>query len=297
VLTRGLERKTLISIGTALLFVLAACGGDDGDSEAEEETPDDTGTEEPAEEAAPPPSAFEGQDCDVEDTNVVAQAKYEELEQIDVYAEPDGDVLASMDTVWTSAAELEEGQEGTPLNFRVTDETDQEQADWLHVDLPLPVADSGETQGYIEATDVTTSCNAWKITIDRANFELTLTNNGEEMLTAPVGLGRDERATQTGEYYVTELIDVPDDAAAYGPFAFAINGFSDDPDVVAEFGNNGVAMVGIHGTSDPSSIGTQASSGCIRMNNEDVTALAQELGVPRADGTSGIPLGTRVEVV
>ena len=31
--------------------------------------------------------------------------------------------------------------------------------------------------------------------------------------------------------------------------------------------------IGIHGTSDPSSIGTRASEGCIRMHNEDLLKL------------------------
>ncbi|MCQ2560053.1 MAG: L,D-transpeptidase, partial [Clostridia bacterium] len=32
-------------------------------------------------------------------------------------------------------------------------------------------------------------------------------------------------------------------------------------------------LYGIHGTNDPSSIGTNASAGCVRMNNSDVIGL------------------------
>lgn len=34
--------------------------------------------------------------------------------------------------------------------------------------------------------------------------------------------------------------------------------------------------IGIHGTHDPSSIGTAASEGCIRMKNEDVQRLHEK---------------------
>lgn len=37
--------------------------------------------------------------------------------------------------------------------------------------------------------------------------------------------------------------------------------------------------IGIHGTSEPDSLGTKATRGCIRMRNEDVSHLASVVGV------------------
>jgi lipoprotein-anchoring transpeptidase ErfK/SrfK len=48
----------------------------------------------------------------------------------------------------------------------------------------------------------------------------------------------------------------------------------------------GDGVIGIHGTNDPSSIGTDVSHGCIRMSNEGITRLAKVL-----------PLGTPVEIL
>jgi lipoprotein-anchoring transpeptidase ErfK/SrfK len=44
----------------------------------------------------------------------------------------------------------------------------------------------------------------------------------------------------------------------------------------------GDGVIGIHGTNDPSTIGRDASFGCIRMSNEAITRLATTLpiGVP-----------------
>lgn len=48
----------------------------------------------------------------------------------------------------------------------------------------------------------------------------------------------------------------------------------------------GSSMYRIHGTTDPGSIGRAASSGCIRMLNDDVIDLYER-----------VPVGTRVEVI
>jgi len=37
--------------------------------------------------------------------------------------------------------------------------------------------------------------------------------------------------------------------------------------------------IGIHGTHDPSSIGTLCTEGCIRMKNEDILELVNKVGV------------------
>jgi lipoprotein-anchoring transpeptidase ErfK/SrfK len=47
----------------------------------------------------------------------------------------------------------------------------------------------------------------------------------------------------------------------------------------------GGGIVGLHGTNDPSSIGHNASHGCIRMTNDAIRFLART-----------VPLGTPVEI-
>lgn len=274
-LTRGLEPKRLIGIGTALLFVLAACG-DDGDDSASDDSGENTEDPEQTETDTAAPTLF-GDSC-TDDSSYVVQAKTTDLEQIEVFAEPDGEALHAFDATWSSA-ELDNPEDGTPLVFRLTDDADPA-SDWLHVDLPLPIPESDAADGYVKAADVTGFCHTWEITVDRAAHELTLTEGGEEKMTAPVGLGTDERATEPGEYYTTEVIDSTVDD--YGDYAWAINGFSDDPEVIADFGDNplGVAMVGIHGTNEPELIPGDVSNGCIRLKNEDISRFVDEFGLP-----------------
>ena len=47
-------------------------------------------------------------------------------------------------------------------------------------------------------------------------------------------------------------------------------------------------MIGIHGTNEPDKVGTDVSSGCIRLNNEDIERMVEEIG---------LPLGTPVEIL
>lgn len=65
-------------------------------------------------------------------------------------------------------------------------------------------------------------------------------------------------------------------AGAYGPWFISLN--------------TGWDEIGIHGTHDPDSIGTNASEGCIRLRNEDVAQL-KDLLSEYADG-----IGVRVVI-
>ena len=67
----------------------------------------------------------------------------------------------------------------------------------------------------------------------------------------------------------------------YGPYAYGLSSHSDSLDEFA----GGDAEIGIHGNNDASVLGTDATHGCIRMDNDAITMLAKQL-----------PLGTPVTV-
>ena len=70
----------------------------------------------------------------------------------------------------------------------------------------------------------------------------------------------------------------PDPSGVYGPFQVSVAAFSE---VLMSFGT-GVGQIALHGTNAPGLIGTAASNGCLRMNNADITRLANtvEIGAP-----------------
>ncbi|MCU1431627.1 MAG: ErfK/YbiS/YcfS/YnhG [Actinotalea sp.] len=164
-----------------------------------------------------------------------------------------------------------------PLTFLVI----ETQGDWVHVHLP--VRPNGST-GWVRAADVTLSSTDMSIEVRLTEHRLLLHKAGEVVLDVPVGVGRDEVPTPGGVYYVKELLQPPDAGSVYGAFAYGLSGYSP----VLESFAGGQGVIGLHGTNEPASVGTDASHGCIRMYNEDVTRLVEEFG---------IPLGTPVEIV
>ncbi len=163
-----------------------------------------------------------------------------------------------------------------PLVFLV----DQQRPDgWLQV--LLPVRPNGST-GWIRVADVRLAQTRYHITVELAAFRITVYDGEQIILQEPVGLGKRDTPTPDGRYYVKELLQPPDPNTVYGPYAYGLSGFSN---VFTEF-NGGEGVIGIHGNNDPSSLGREASAGCIRMSNDGITRLSKIL-----------PLGTPVEIL
>ena len=97
----------------------------------------------------------------------------------------------------------------------------------------------------------------------------------------PVGIGHQATPTPTGSFYVTVKLRPPQISAVYGAWALGLSGYSD---VLEQFGT-GDGQIALHGTADPSDLGREVSSGCVRLDNEAITILARML-----------PLGTPVTI-
>lgn len=155
------------------------------------------------------------------------------------------------------------------------------QADQEWLEVLLPVRPNGTT-GWIPADDVTLYQNRFRIEIDVSDHALTLRERDQTVFTTKVGIGTGDTPTPIGSFYTTVLYDVPDPNGPYGPYAFALSGFSE---VLTTF-NGGEGLIGIHGTNDPGSLGTDVSHGCIRLPNDLITQMADL-----------VPLGTPVTIV
>ncbi|HEX2191789.1 MAG TPA: L,D-transpeptidase [Acidimicrobiales bacterium] len=157
----------------------------------------------------------------------------------------------------------------------------EQQPDWLNV--LLPVRPNGSS-GWIRPDDVNLTSHDYRMLIELGAHRLTVWRGEEVFAQEPIGVGTKDTPTPGGLYYTKELLQpidregrpIPD--GPYGPYAYGLSGFSD---VLYDFAG-GDGVIGIHGTNDPSSIGRDASHGCIRMSNEAITRLATTLpiGVP-----------------
>jgi lipoprotein-anchoring transpeptidase ErfK/SrfK len=119
--------------------------------------------------------------------------------------------------------------------------------------------------------------------ISLSRREVTLYQGTSRVKSYPIGIGRAGWETPLGTFEVQQMRENP---VWIHPFTDERIPSNDSRNPLGTrwigFWTDGHLWVGFHGTSDPSSVGTAASHGCIRMHNEDVEELfAQiEIGTP-----------------
>jgi lipoprotein-anchoring transpeptidase ErfK/SrfK len=148
---------------------------------------------------------------------------------------------------------------------------------WFKIALPMrPNGTTGwvlrGALGRIRAVD------RWLV-IDRRSLRLSLFKGGHRVFQAPVGIGKPSTPTPAGLFWVREEFVLPDQAF-YGPYAFGTSAYAN----ISDWPGGGV--VGLHGTSLPQLIPGRPSHGCVRLRNDDILWLAQN-----------VPVGTPVAIV
>ena len=144
---------------------------------------------------------------------------------------------------------------------------------WLHVDLP--VKPNGST-GYIRRADVTLTRNTFAVDVLTRDHRLVVRNDDKVVFDVPIALGKAATPTPGGRFYITALLRSPNPSGDYGPYIYALSGFSP---TLASF-NGQDAVIGIHGTDEPATIGRDVSHGCIRLRNDDIAQLVDRIGLP-----------------
>ena len=147
----------------------------------------------------------------------------------------------------------------------------------------LPVRPNGSS-GWVDADDVTIAGVPYRIEVGITEHRIRVFGDEEVILDEPVGVGRTDRPTPGGIYYLKELLQPPNPDGAYGIYAYGLSGFSN---VLQSF-NGGSGVIGIHGTNEPEKVGTDVSHGCIRLHNEAIERMVEDIG---------LPLGTPVEIL
>jgi lipoprotein-anchoring transpeptidase ErfK/SrfK len=149
------------------------------------------------------------------------------------------------------------------------------------VQVLLPVRPNGTT-GWVRASDVSIVDNPFHVKVELAAHRITVTQLAATIYQGTVAVGAPETPTPTGTYYVRVLVKALDPTTVYGPYAYGLSSHSDALDTF----NGGDAEIGIHGNNDAAVLGSNVTHGCVRMDNDAITALSRQL-----------PLGTPVEIV
>ncbi|MGB6058363.1 MAG: L,D-transpeptidase [Microthrixaceae bacterium] len=154
-----------------------------------------------------------------------------------------------------------------PLTFLVS----ERRGDWLKV--RLPVRPNG-TEGYIPAADVDLRQTTKRIELHVGEHRLTAYDGSNKVIETTAVTGVSNTPTPTGTFFVTDVVPYQNTGGSYGPFALATNGYSE---TLNEF-DSGVPVIALHGTNRPELMGQDRSNGCVRVENDVISQLAQEFG-------------------
>jgi len=129
---------------------------------------------------------------------------------------------------------------------------------WGRVELPYvwPRVD-----GWIRLSGLARETTFVHVDVDLSEHRVRVFKHDELLFSAAVATGAWSSPTPPGRYVVTDRVPFPS-GGALGTFAFGISGIQ--PHLPA--GWSGGNQLAIHGTNDPSSIGTSASAGCVRVS-------------------------------
>lgn len=151
------------------------------------------------------------------------------------------------------------------------------------IEVFLPVRPNGST-GWVDRGAVSLTSHGFKVEVRLAAHQLVVTDGDSVVLDTSIGVGTTDTPTPGGVFFIKELLQPPSPDGVYGTYAYGLSGFS----TVLETFNGGNGVIGIHGTNDPSSLGSDVSHGCIRVLNDDIERLVEDVG---------LPLGTPVAIV
>jgi lipoprotein-anchoring transpeptidase ErfK/SrfK len=255
-------RAAPIAALLAMVLALAGCGG--ADRPAAPEAP--SGAPAPAPTSSPAPKAGEVRLGDA--PAYVALA----VKDVTVLSRPRrGAVVAVFpaDLPW-----------GSPTPFLISGARRTTAGDtWLEVLLPR--RPNGST-GWIRRDQVRIRPLTHAVEIDLSSRTASLLRDHRRVRSWRIGIGTEGTPTPTGRFYVTVKLRPPQiSAAAYGAWALGLSGYSE---VHQSFGT-GDGQIALHGTYKPWLLGRPVSNGCVRMDNETITLLAETL-----------PLGTPVTI-
>lgn len=132
--------------------------------------------------------------------------------------------------------------------------------------------------GWIPAENVTLQHVPYTLHVDLSKRVLVVHREGRAVRRITVAIGRPGTTTPTGRFAVTDLLRIPSGHPAYGCCALALTGRQ--PNVPQ--GWSGGDRLAIHGTVNEATLGTPASSGCLRASDRDMRWLLRRtpLGAP-----------------
>jgi hypothetical protein len=129
---------------------------------------------------------------------------------------------------------------------------------WGRVELPYVWP---RVEGWIPLAGLARETTFVHVDVDLSEHRVRVYKRDDLLYSVAGATGTSSSPTPPGDYVVTDRVPFPS-GGALGTFAFGISGIQ--PRLPA--GWSGGNQLAIHGTNSPSSIGTSASAGCVRVS-------------------------------
>ncbi len=154
-------------------------------------------------------------------------------------------------------------EDGMELEFLVK----ERRGEWLKVQLPVR---PNMTYGWIRVSEVQLSGLPYRILVERCAHRVTVFQDGRVVLRDVVAVGKPQTPTPLGESFVDYTYPYSM-RSGYGPWLISVALFSE---VLQDFGG-GRGQIALHGTNASSSLGRDASHGCVRLPPDVSTRIAK----------------------
>ena len=137
---------------------------------------------------------------------------------------------------------------------------------WLQVLLPR--RPNGGT-AWVQARWFLITPMRHEVEVDLSDRRLVVKRGSKVVRSFRVAIGDSSTPTPVGDFFVTVKLQPPMVSKVYGEWALGLSAYSE---VLDQFGT-GDGQIALHGTAGTWALGKAVSNGCVRMANEDVTAL------------------------
>lgn len=131
--------------------------------------------------------------------------------------------------------------------------------------------------GWIRIAGMELGRNPYSVRADLSRHVVRVMRLDKEIMRFPAATGSPSSPTPVGRYFVTDRVEIAP-GGSFGSYAFGLSGIQ----TRLPAGWTGGDQLAIHGTNDPSSIGTSASAGCLRVSERALDRLQPllTLGTP-----------------
>lgn len=134
--------------------------------------------------------------------------------------------------------------------------------------VTLPFSGRSVATGWISLAGVVRTHTPYSVHVDLSQHRVTLLRLGKVVFRTPAATGAPVSPTPPGLYFVTDRVAVAL-GSSFGSFAFGISGLQTH----LPPGWGGGNQLAIHGTNSPSTLGTSASAGCVRVSEAALARL------------------------